>query len=157
MAMETRVVTMPDQSGAGILHVGPFDSLGADFDRLGAWMSQHRADLRGAPRCVYLDDPQATPAEQLRTWVAVPVADSLVLIDQDSPVVACPFPGGQYLVGVHRGSYAGLAGAWAQLIAVMASGGHQPDWTRPGSEIYLSDPSTTPEDELLTELYQPIN
>jgi AraC family transcriptional regulator len=154
--MEIREGTLAAQPGAGILHVGRFDTLGADFDRLGGWMAGHMADLRGAPRCVYLDDPQQTPADELRTWVVVPVSDSLVLTDDDLPVVPCPQDGGRYLVGMHQGSYDGLAAAWSQFMAAVASSGSATDGSRPCLEVYLSDPRTTPEDQYLTELYWPI-
>lgn len=154
--MDTRVVTEPEQPGAGILHVGPFDTIGADYERLGAWMAGHPSVVRGAPRSVYLDDPDQTPAEELRTWVVVPVSETVVLSEQDAPVVSFDLVGGSYLVGVHRGSYAGLGGAWSQFMAALEAGGHRMDESRPSFEVYLSDPSATPEDELLTELYQPI-
>lgn len=154
--MEIREAMLATQPGAGILHVGPFDTLGADFDRLGGWMARHMADLRGAPRCVYLDDPQQTSVDELRTWVVAPVSDSLVLTDDDRPVVPCPLDGGRHLVGVHRGSYDGLAAAWSEFMSAIAASGHGMDESRPCFEVYLSDPRTTPEDEIVTELYWPI-
>lgn len=52
---------------------------------------------------------------------------------------------------IHKGSYATLRDSYGEMMGWIASQGEQmapPTW-----ELYLNDPSTTPEDALLTEVY----
>ena len=63
---------------------------------------------------------------------------------------------GHYALGVHQGSYGGLAQAWGDLVRSLHAAGHKPDLKRPCLEIYVNDPSTTPADALRTELYVPV-
>jgi len=148
--MDISVMQRPPLTCAGLVHVGPYSSLGESFDRLGAWMGVHLEHLRGAPLAVYLDHPDHTPPDQLRTLVLVPV-DAAVEVG-DGPVERFEVAGGRYLVGVHRGGYEGLGAAWGELAEAVRAGGHAPDPSRPGYEVYVSDPSSTPVDELRTEL-----
>ncbi len=153
--MDTEIVELPELRGVGILHVGAYDTLGAAFDRLGAWMMAHQGELRGAPRAVYVDDAQ-TPPDRLRTWVAVPVSEDLVLSGHDDPVRPCALPGGRHVRGVHRGAYEGLATAWPSFMDAIEASGQELDGSRPCSEVYVSNPGETAEEDLVTELYQPI-
>jgi DNA gyrase inhibitor GyrI len=56
----------------------------------------------------------------------------------------------------HHGSYAGLGDAWQEFMAAVATDGLAPDWSRPFFEVYVNEPGTVPDDELITELHQPV-
>jgi effector-binding domain-containing protein len=61
-------------------------------------------------------------------------------------------PGGRAALVVHRGSYATTNSSYARLAAWMAAHGFREgavSW-----EHYVSDPGETPEDEIITHLYQ---
>lgn len=60
---------------ASVLHVGPYDSLGAAYDELEAWIARQGYAVAGAPREVYLSEP-GTPPEDIRTVVEFPVVAS---------------------------------------------------------------------------------
>lgn len=65
--------------------------------------------------------------------------------------------GGVHAVLTHKGSYSGLVAAIHALKCMGSSEqGLVPDATRPLIEIYRTDPRTTPEDELLTDLCLPV-
>ncbi|MEM8983874.1 MAG: SRPBCC family protein [Pseudomonadota bacterium] len=55
---------------------------------------------------------------------------------------------------VHTGSYDGLTAAHAQLAAYAAAHGY--DGAGDAWEVYVSDPTEVPEDQLITEVYRPV-
>lgn len=72
---EVGVQTIPAGKHAVFLHKGPYDQLGKTYAEIyGQWLPSSGAKLREAP-CfeVYLDDPERTPPEKLRTEICVPI------------------------------------------------------------------------------------
>lgn len=153
--MEIAIVDIPDRHAAAILHVGPYPLIGAAFDRLGEWAQQNADLVTGPPLALYSDDVQTTPPEELRSYAALPIAPEAP-IDLAGAVERIPLAGGRYAVVAHHGSYAGLGQAWREFMAAVAADGLAPDWSRPCFEVYANEPGTVPEDELITELYQPV-
>jgi effector-binding domain-containing protein len=66
---------LPAGTFATLLNVGPYDSVGAAYDTLLAWLGAHELTVAGPPREVYLSEPD-TPPEQIRTIVEFPVAEA---------------------------------------------------------------------------------
>lgn len=84
---------------------------------------------------------------------AAPITGRIVLTDPEMEVTT--LPGGKCLTLIHKGSYTKLHEAWSRIGAYaeekefVACGYHR--------EVYLSDPDTVPEEDLLTELQIPID
>lgn len=153
--MEITLVDVPDQPAAAVLHVGPYDQIGSAFERLGTWATRNPGSVTGAPLALFLDDPGSTPPDQLRSYAALPVAQDL-LLDPDADVEGIRLAGGRCAVAVHVGSYAGLPQSWREFMTAVAADGLHPDPSRPCFEVYANDPGTVPEDQLRTELHQPL-
>lgn len=66
-------------------------------------------------------------------------------------------PGGEFLAAstVHKGPYNEVGRAWGELMMYVDKEGYTFS-SLPMREVYLSDPSTTPESELLTEIIVPV-
>ncbi len=64
-------------------------------------------------------------------------------------------PGGKYLLTIHRGAYEGLGKTWENF-AMHVVGSGQYDASRPMLENYVSDPTSTPEADLITHLFIPV-
>ena len=85
--------------------------------------------------------------------VVLPIAGRIVLSDPEMEVRT--LPGGKVLSLIHKGSYTGLHGAWSRIGAYaeerefVLTGTHR--------EVYLNDPATVSEEELLTELQIPVD
>jgi len=60
---------------ATLLHVGPYDTIGAAYAQLMTWPGAHGLAVAGPPREVYLSEPE-TPPEQIRTMVELPVVEA---------------------------------------------------------------------------------
>jgi AraC family transcriptional regulator len=99
------------------------------------------------------DSPKSTPADQLR-------GDACVTIDEsfqgDDALKVQTIDGGRYAVAQHVGPYADLPKTWHALANEWMPTSGQTPRNKPSFEIYVNDPSTTPETELLTEIHIPI-
>ncbi len=153
--MEITIVDIPEREAAAILHVGPYALIGSAFDTLRDWAQANADHVTGPPLALYPDDPQTTPPAELRSYAAVPVGPDAPP-DPIVPVERIRLSGGRYAVVAHRGSYAGLGQAWQEFMAAVAADGLAPDWSRPCFEVYVTEPGSVPEDDLITELHQPI-
>jgi effector-binding domain-containing protein len=66
---------IPGGRTATILHTGPRGSVGLAYDALVNWLEEQGLEPKGEPCELYLDDPQSTAAEQLRTKVTMPIGE----------------------------------------------------------------------------------
>ena len=154
--MDIALVDIPERPVVAILHVGPYPLIGAAFDRLGDWAQRNAGVITGPPMALYPDDSQTTAPDELRSYAALPIAPQ-ASIDPAGPFERITVAGGRYAVAAHHGNYAGLANAWQEFMAAVAADGLNPDWSRSCFEVYANEPGTVPDDELITEMYQPIS
>jgi AraC family transcriptional regulator len=152
--MEITIADIPDQQAAAVLHVGPYDQIGPSFERLGTWAKTHLGSVTGPPLALFLDDPESTPPDRLRCYAALPVVPDLAL--EGTGVEPIRLPGGRCAVAVHVGSYAGLGQSWQEFMTAIEADGLHPDASRPCFEVYANDPGMVPQEQLRTEMHQPI-
>jgi AraC family transcriptional regulator len=152
--MEITVRHRHAQRSAAVLHVGPYHEIGAAFDRLGAWIGTHVADVAGPPLGVYPGHPEGTPPQEWRGYAAVPVTAGADL--PSGGLEALEIAGGRYAEAVHHGSYAGLPEAWQSAMTALLDAGLVADISRPCLEVYQSDPRMVAEEDLVTVLLMPI-
>jgi AraC family transcriptional regulator len=154
--MDVHIVERPERRIAAVLHVGPYDRIGEAFDRLGQIGGPAGlfagTDLDGPPEMVaiYDDDPEGTPAAELRSHAGVTVGDE---VDVPAGLETLTLPAGSYACVTHVGSYEGLGDAWARLLGVwLPSSGRR---LGPGGafESYRNTPADTAPDDLRTDLY----
>jgi effector-binding domain-containing protein len=72
-----RFQELPAGTFATLMHVGPYDTVGAAYHALTAWLGAHDMTVTGPPREVYLSDGDTAP-ERVRTIIEFPVADAAV-------------------------------------------------------------------------------
>lgn len=136
---------------AYLAHRGLYPEIGATFGRMAEIAG--KAGLIDKPGAlfvgVYHNDPSATPAGELRSDAGITVSEDETIPDD---LEEGRIPGGRYAKGVHKGSYAKMGDSWGELWSAIYASGTKP---RVGSpfELYMGDMDTTPEDELITELY----
>lgn len=126
--------------------------MGEAFGTLMGFMGEHGIATSGAPMSIYhgFSDSQAT------FDVAVPVAAA----DADRAAGHADIKGGatqagQALKAVHVGPYDTLADTYNRIMPYMEKEGltmSGPCW-----EIYMNDPGHTPPEDLITEIYFPID
>jgi AraC family transcriptional regulator len=152
--MQVTVKDMPAYRLAAIRHIGPYMQIGDAFARLGAIAGPAGLFGPGAIMLgIYYDDPDTTPAAELRADAGLTIADGVAI---PSGLTEARLSAGRYATTTHVGSYEGLSAVWARLKHewLPASGR-----TMPGGasyEIYRNTPMDVPKEQLVTELYMPL-
>lgn len=151
--MEAIIKQQPELRLLCLRHIGPYNEIGAAFGTLLGWAGrQGLSSFTTVAR--YYDDPGTVPPSELRSDACAIVPADFVLPESlDLPVFLSVIPAGEYASVMHKGSYKGLGDAWARFMgqAFPALGRKEGEVCL---EIYHSDCSNTPEDELLTEILQ---
>jgi AraC family transcriptional regulator len=151
VSMKVEIEHKPAQRVAALTHVGPYNMIGQTFEKLGGIVGP--AGLLAQPGAqmvaIYYDDPEATPAAELRSDAGIVVADGVSLPPALHEV---RLPAGRYARTTHVGPYDKLGDTWSRLM-----GGWLPEsGERVGSgiayELYRKMDHARP-DELETDLY----
>lgn len=152
--MKTEILDQPERRVAALRHVGAYHRIGETFGRLGGIAGP--AGLFGPDTtmlAIYHDDPETTPEAELRSDAGLTIAEGRSLPDG---LAEHRIPAGRYACATHVGAYEGLADAWSQFMGRwLPQSGHR---VREGVcfEIYRNDPTRTPKEELITEMYVPL-
>ena len=70
-----KVQTLPGGRFVSVLYTGPYGGVGKAYERLFAYMGEHRLAPAGPSRELYLNDPHEVPEDELLTEVQYPVQD----------------------------------------------------------------------------------
>lgn len=153
-SMNVKIRELKPMRVAFLRHVGPYGEVGATWDRLLTIMGKD-GYLGGDTLLLGIchDDPEVTPPVKIRYDACVTVGDDFAA---SNGIEVQTVAGGEYAVTTHAGAYNNLGRTYAELLGqwVPRSGRELRD--APCFEVYLNDPqSTTPED-LLTDIYAPL-
>lgn len=107
--------------------------------------------VTGPPMTLYHDNEYREKDATME--VALPIAGRIILSDPEMEVRT--LPGGKVLSLIHKGSYSRLHEAWSRIGAYAEEREFVPTGTH--RELYLNDPDTVSEEELLTELQIPVD
>jgi AraC family transcriptional regulator len=149
--MQVDIEQFPETRLATVSHRGPYHEIGKAFERLGgiagpAGLFAHA----GGMVAIYHDDPESTPAAELRSDAGLIVPDGIALT---SELTEKRIPAGRYAKTTHIGPYDGLGETWGRLMGEwLPSSGHKVG-NGPAFEVYVSDMRTTPKEQLRTDLY----
>jgi AraC family transcriptional regulator len=151
--MQVVIRQVPAMRVAAVRHVGPYNQIGAAFTRLNQWADQ--AGVPPAPRLgVFRDDPGTVAASELRSDAGIVVPEGFTT---DAPgIQVFDIPANEYAVATHVGSYEGLGDAWGRFIGEWFPHGGREFGSGPCFEIYVKDCSQVPQEQLVTELYEPV-
>ncbi len=153
-SVQVRIEDAPPMRTAFMRHVGPYDEVGATWQKFMAW-----AGPRGlfGPTARILaavhDDPEITSPDKLRYDVCISVGDHF---EAQGEVGAQDIPGGEYAVATHRGPYQGLGHTYAVLMGQWLPAHSREPTQSPCLEAYLNNPQMTPPEDLLTEVRVPL-
>lgn len=106
-----------------------------------------------SPLCIYHDDPKVTPADKLRTDVCMVMPSS---VKAKGDVGFKILPEGRYAVFTYKGSYEYLQAVYDTIYARYLPEMECTLRDEASAERYLNDPCTTKPEELLTEIYIPV-
>ena len=153
--MYATVETMPELRVGAVRHRGPYDQISTAFARLGEIVGA--AGITPGPDtamlAIYYDDPETTPAGELRSDAGLTFAADAALPEG---LEEHRLPAGRYAHATHVGPYDQLGAVWARLMGQwIPSNGHRIA-DSPSYEIYRNTPMDTPQDRLRTDLYVPL-
>ncbi len=104
--------------------------------------------------CISPDNPVVTQIEQRRFYIGITVGES---IKADGKFSLQEIPGGMYAVFRHKGSYSGLPDFYRTVYDEWFPDSIYHQKHPLTFEVYLNTPDGTSVDELLTEVYIPID
>lgn len=152
--MDVISMDMPERRVATAVHSGPYNRISEAFARLGALVGPAGScGPSSAMLAIYHDDPETTPAAELRSEAALVIADDARVPEG---LGERRIPGGRYACATHIGPYETLGDTWARVLGewLPRSGERMRDSV--SYEIYRNTPETAPKEALLTELYVPL-
>jgi AraC family transcriptional regulator len=132
-----------------IAHKGPYYMIGQTFGQLGEFMASSPISF-GHGVALFYDDPDSTPADQLRSDAGAFVPDGTT--SDDPRVHLVQVQGGSYSVTTYVGSYDGLPAAWGEFSKCELPEGYTYRNTPP-FEIYLKMGAEPGGSDSITELY----
>jgi len=154
--MDVEIKQMPELRVATLRHVGPYNRISQAFERLHHIVAgkQQLFGPGSAMLAIFHDDPETTPASELRSDAGLVVAGNAVI---PSELTEQRLPAGRYARTVHRGSYEQLGDTWSRFMGewLRSSGQRMPE-NGLAYELYRNTPADVPKDELITELYLPL-
>lgn len=71
---DIRCYELPGGQMARIVHKGPYETSGAAYKQLFAWIAENHKKVAGPTREVYLNDPRKVPPEEILTEIYAPIA-----------------------------------------------------------------------------------
>jgi effector-binding domain-containing protein len=141
MLYVTRSTSMEPQEIAGVT--------GEAFGAIGEFIGQAGVTPAGPPIAVYRD----WDGGKMKVDIGFPVASAEIAKAQGE-VQAGHTPSGKTIKAVHRGPYAMLRETYGAMENYMSKAGYAMPalaW-----EVYVNDPETTQEADLVTEIYMPV-
>jgi AraC family transcriptional regulator len=152
--MNVRIENRPAQRVVFMRHVGPYDQVGGTWQRLFAFAGS-RGLLRGPLTMmgVVHDDPEVTPPDKVR-YDACLVVDTPFKVEGDVGVQE--ISGGDYAIATHQGPYQKLGETYARLCGEWLPRSGRELRSEPSLEIYRNSPMNTAPDDLLTDVYLPL-
>lgn len=150
MAYEVEVKELPPQLALTVRKRATMASLGAmmgeAFTAIGTCAEAGAARYAGPPFALY---PSQVTAE-FDVVVCMPVQQGASACDD---VRLEEIQGGTVVSTIHTGPYSGLGSAYGALQAWMVANGKKPH--DPCREVYLNEPGSVQDDELVTEVSWP--
>ncbi|MEQ1823042.1 MAG: GyrI-like domain-containing protein [Fimbriimonadaceae bacterium] len=154
--MNVQIVELAPIRVVMMRHRGPYDQLGPIFEKLAGWVTTNGVS---ANRWIgiYWDNPEETPADQLRSAACVEVPLTYQLNDTGGLALdRHEIVGGKYATTRFVGPYEALERVWTEFTAQVEGQLGQEITQNPAFEVYVNDPSDTPANQLITELYMPV-
>lgn len=148
------VVNMPNEEYLGLsastTKAGMHDSMQSSFSTLMSSVRDSGVEITGAPFSLY--DNIDMVKDQWNYTVGIPVDGSSAVAN----LTAGTRGAGKAVKVTHHGSYQHLGNAWAMGMGELQYKKLKASKTNKPFEIYINDPESTKEEELLTEVYIPL-
>jgi AraC family transcriptional regulator len=151
---EVRVEELPAMRVAFLRHVGPYDEVGAAWERLCAWAGS-RGLFKSAPLMIGIvyDDPEITAPDKVRYDAALVVSGEIAA---EGDIGAQQVGGGKYAVATHRGPHQRVSETYVRVCGEWLPHSGRELLPAPALEFYRNSPQNTRPEDLLTDIYLPL-
>ena len=122
-------------------------AMGEAFGAIMAHVEAGSSQFAGPPFCLYPEPP----GDDFAIVLCVPVAPGA---KAGEGVELEEIPGGTVAATLHKGPYSSMEETYRAMEVWMTANGRRP--AGPPREVYLNDPMSVPESELLTEVDWPV-
>jgi AraC family transcriptional regulator len=135
-------------------HVGPYSEVGKTWDKLLPLLGKEGL-LGGDTFFIGIchDDPDVTPQDKTRYDACVTVDETFV---PEGEIGVQTIAGGDYAVTTHFGPYNKLGQTYAKLLGQWLPRSGRELASTPCFEVYLNAPQSTEPEDLLTDIYAPL-
>jgi AraC family transcriptional regulator len=152
--MTVHVKEFPLRRVAFVRHIGPYRQVGGAWAKLMSWaVARNLLCPNTLAIGVAHDDPDVTPADKIRY-------DACITVDQaftaEGEVGVEEVGGGEYAVTTHHGPYQNMSQTLARLCGEWLPTSGRELRSSPCLAIPRNFPHDTPADELLTDIYMPL-
>jgi AraC family transcriptional regulator len=153
---EITVVEIKPQRVLGMRKRGKYEMIATMLPHLCEFAIGKGMRIQGLPIfvCHEMTAEKVMEADEAGTAdveVAIPVAGT---VEETAEIKAYELPGGTMAKIVHKGPYEECGPTYEKLFAWLAAKGKT--IVAPIREVYLNDPHEVPPEEILTEIYAPI-
>lgn len=152
--MEVRIERIEPMRVAFVRHVGPYNEVETAWERLCTRLGKDGLLGPGTKFIgVCYDDPEVTAPEKIRYDACVTVEEDFAAQDD---VGVQTISGGEYAVATHIGPYNMLGKTYANLLGQWLPRSGRELRSEPSLEFYLNAPESTDPQELITDIYAPL-
>jgi AraC family transcriptional regulator len=152
--LEVTVERLEPMNVAFIRHVGAYDQVGTVWNRLFAWaVPRGLVGPTSVAVGVTYDDPDVTPAEYLRCDACLVL---LRMVEPDGEVAVQQIGGGDYGRTRHIGPYKRFPETYARLFGEWLPQSGREARSAPALEFYRNAPFNTAPEDLITDIFIPL-
>jgi len=151
---EVRLERVEPMRVAFVRHVGPYNEVETTWERLCTRLGKDGLLGPGTKFIgICYDDPEVTAPEKLRYEACVTVDNDFEAQDD---VGVQTIGGGEYAVATHIGPYSLLGQTYAKLLGQWLPRSGRELRSEPSLEFYLNAPESTDPEDLITDIYAPL-
>ncbi|HEV3164646.1 MAG TPA: AraC family transcriptional regulator [Isosphaeraceae bacterium] len=152
--MDVRIETVSPRRVAFMRHFGPYRQVGETWEKLMAWAGPK--ELVGPQTMVVgvaHDDPDVTPTDKIRYDACITVDDTF---KPEGGVGVQQVGGGDYAITTHRGPYETVSQTIARLCGEWLPASGREARSAPSFAVHRNSPYDTAPENLLTDIYLPL-
>lgn len=152
--MEVSIRTIDPIRVAAVRHTGPYEECETAWKTLMEWACPANLCVDGTRYIgVGYDNPEDTPPAAIRYDACMTIAEDVI---PEGDVREMTIDGGQYATVTYKGPYSGLKNIYHWLYAKWLPENGYRYAMKPCFEVYLNDPANTPPEDLVTEIWAPV-
>jgi effector-binding domain-containing protein len=125
----------------------------ADFQTVGGFIEENNLPIDGPVFALYNDFDLTN---QHASFISAIAIKGDIKVEVEAPFMMGELDGGDFIKATHTGPYPHLGNGWAAAMGYARAKKIKTKKSPIGIEFYLNDPTTTPANELITEIVLPV-